>query len=212
MNLLSWISGLLKPARKLAEVFVENKEARAQRKHQETLADTDLNAAVLSQFSAEFSARSNRTWWDSLVDGLNRLPRPLITLSVLAFFALAPFYPDRITQVSKAYQAIPEGYWVLLSIIIGFYFGGRMQLKSQDFKLKGAAVGAARDLVKTRREFREFVMDDEPAEESSYRQAVADSGGRPRNRTAADWRRQHSGGADEPQAARAVPDFGDMTG
>ncbi|MBA1148265.1 hypothetical protein H0Z60_14510, partial [Ectothiorhodospiraceae bacterium WFHF3C12] len=179
MNVLSWISGILKPAKDLTEVFVENREGRAKRKHEETLADSDLNAAVLNQFAQEFAARERRTWWDSVVDGLNRLPRPLIALSLVGFFAAAPFFPERIIQVSRAYEVIPPGFWALLSIVIGFYFGGRMQLKAQDFRMKGRALEAARELTQIREEFRSFVMAEEPPEETTYQRAVANSDGRP---------------------------------
>lgn len=207
MAVWSWIGNVFKPAKDLAEVFVENKEQRAERHHEESMADTELNAEVLQQFATEFQRRASRSWWDSFVDGLNRLPRPLLTLSVIAFFLLTPFYPQKIIEVSKAYEVIPAGFWALLSIIVGFYFGGRMQLKSQDFTVKGSAVKAAQDLVQVRREFREVVTDDQPAEEKTYRKAVATQGRKP-NRTALAWRQRAAGGApaqpaDPPPAPNA---------
>jgi hypothetical protein len=108
--------------------------------------------ASLQQFAAEFQAREGRTWWDSLVDGLNRLPRPLITLGILAFFVLAPLEPVRFLEIAKAYQMMPDGFWALLSVVIAFYFGGRMQLKRQDMTVKGGAVRAARQILALRRE------------------------------------------------------------
>ena len=62
--------------RELAEVFRVNAEAASKRGH-------DLDSAALDQFAAEFVARTQRTWWDSLIDGLNRLPRPLLALWAL---------------------------------------------------------------------------------------------------------------------------------
>lgn len=199
MAFWNWIGGVLKPAKDLAEVFVENKEERAERRHEETIADSELNAAVLQQFATEFQRRASRSWWDSFVDGLNRLPRPLLTLSVMAFFLLTPFYPEKIIEVSMAYEVIPAGFWALLSIIVGFYFGGRMQLKSQDFSVKGSAVKAAQDLVQVRREFREVVTGDDPREEQVYRRAVATQGRKP-NQTARQWRAQARPAAPDPAA------------
>lgn len=191
MNWLTSLMNVFRPAKELVEVFKENEENRAERQHTETMADTDLNRQVLDQFAAEFANRSNRTWWDSFVDGLNRLPRPVITLSVLGFFLAAPIFPERVTAVANAYQVIPTGFWALLSIIVGFYFGGRMQLKAQDFQVRGSAVAAARDLVKTKQSFREFVASDEKPEEAQFRAAADRQGGRLPNETAIQWRREH---------------------
>lgn len=190
MNVLQWIGGILKPAKDLVTVFKEDEEQKAQRKHAEVMADSELNAEVLQQFAAEFSGRANRTWWDSLVDGLNRLPRPMIAIGILAFFIIAPLYPDHFLKIASAYEKMPDGFWTLLAVIIGFYFGGRMQLKSQDFKVKGAAVGAAKQLMEKREDFKSFVMDDEPPEEKVFRAAEAQQGGRKPNATAKQWKKE----------------------
>jgi hypothetical protein len=131
----------------VAHVFTEDAEAGAQRAHEERLALTRHDLASLQQFAAEFQNRANRTWWDSFVDGLNRLPRPVMTFGILAFFVLAPVWPERFLKIATAYQAMPEGFWALLGVIVAFYFGGRMQLKGHDMQLKGAALAAARELA-----------------------------------------------------------------
>jgi hypothetical protein len=115
------------------------------------LAVSAQDLASLDQFAAEFQPRRNRTWWDSFIDGLNRLPRPLITLGVLAFFVLAPFDPLRFAQIARAYELMPDGFWALLSIIVAFYFGGRMQVKRQDMAIKGGALTAAREIMSMQR-------------------------------------------------------------
>jgi hypothetical protein len=152
MSWLSAITALFRPAKELVEVFKPNAENQAERGHVERLALTEQDMASLQQFAAEFQAREGRTWWDSLVDGLNRLPRPLITLGILAFFVLAPLEPVRFLEIAKAYQMMPDGFWALLSVVIAFYFGGRMQLKRQDMTVKGGAVRAARQILALRRE------------------------------------------------------------
>jgi Holin of 3TMs, for gene-transfer release len=90
MGWLSIITGLFRPAKELVEVFKPNAEGEAERGHAERLALSAQDLASLEQFAAEFQPRTNATWWDSFIDGLNRVPRPLITLGVLAFFVLAP--------------------------------------------------------------------------------------------------------------------------
>jgi hypothetical protein len=152
MSWLSAITALFRPAKELVEVFKPNAENQAERGHVERLALTEQDMASLQQFAAEFQAREGRTWWDSLVDGLNRLPRPLITLGILAFFVLAPLEPVRFLEIARAYQMMPDGFWALLSVVIAFYFGGRMQLKRQDMTVKGGAVRAARQIMALRRE------------------------------------------------------------
>jgi len=147
MGWLSMITGLFRPAKELIEVFKPNAEGEAQRGHAERLAVSAQDLASLEQFAAEFQPRSQRTWWDSFIDGLNRLPRPLITLGVLAFFVLAPFDPLRFAQIARAYELMPDGFWALLSIIVAFYFGGRMQVKRQDMTIKDGALTVAREVM-----------------------------------------------------------------
>jgi hypothetical protein len=136
MSWFSLIAGLFQPAKELIEVFKPNAEQSAERDHVERMALTQQDLASLQQFAAEFHDRAARTWWDSLIDGLNRLPRPLITLGILAFFVLAPLQPVRFLEIAQAYQMMPDGFWALLGVIIAFYFGGRMQLKGQDMAVK----------------------------------------------------------------------------
>lgn len=168
----NFIGDIFKGGKDVAEVFVENKENKGQRKHQQQMADVELDKASLAQFAAEFHVRENRGRWDSFVDGLNRLPRPLLTIAIISFFVLAPLSPERFLEIAKAYELMPPGYWALLSIIIGFYFGGRMQLKSQDFTVKKGAVKAAQELVQMRREFRQLDDDLESPESKIYGAAV----------------------------------------
>ena len=168
----NFIGDILTGGKDVAEVFTENKEKSGERKHEESMADIGRDMASLQQFSAEFHDRQNRTWWDSFVDGLNRLPRPLITISILGFFVLAPTSPEKFLQIAKAYELMPPGYWALLSVVIGFYFGGRMQLKSQDMTVKQNAVQAAKELVAMKKEFRQIDSDDESVESKIYESAV----------------------------------------
>jgi hypothetical protein len=150
---MSWwaaITALFRPAKELVEVFKPNAEKEAERGHVERLALSEQDMASLQQFAAEFQARQGSTWWDSLVDGLNRLPRPLITLGILAFFVLAPLEPVRFLEIARAYQMMPDGFWALLGVIIAFYFGGRMQLKRQDMTVKGGAIKMAREILAIR--------------------------------------------------------------
>ena len=191
MGLLSWLPSIIKGGKEITEEFHINKEANSKRAHEETLADMHQDAAVLNQFSQEFHQRVNRTKWDSFADGLNRLPRPLMTLSVLSFFVLAPIDPERFIKISQAYEAMPSGYWALLSIIISFYFGGRMQLQSHDMALKGSALQAAKELIKIRKDFRSVSDESDPPHEKKYQAAAIKTDPR-ENKVITEWKKMRS--------------------
>lgn len=110
-----------------AEVFRENAEAGAQRSF-------DLDAATVSQLAAEFQYRGKRTWFDSLMDGLNRLPRPMMVFGVFGLLVYTPMDPVRMAEVFAAWALIPGGMWAVVGVIVSFFFGGRSQLKDQDFQ------------------------------------------------------------------------------
>jgi hypothetical protein len=115
------------------ELFRTNAEASAVRFH-------EMDAAALQQLAAEFS-RPQRGLFDAFVDGLNRLPRPVIVLSLLFLVALPIFDPLWATEIYSALALVPDAIWVLMSVVFTFYFGGRMQAKEIDFtrSMAGAA-------------------------------------------------------------------------
>lgn len=187
----NFVGDIFKGGKDVAEVFVENKEAKGRRTHEEKIADVGRDMASLNQFAAEFKHRSTTSKWEAFVNGLNRLPRPLLTLAVISFFILAPFYPERFFEIAKAYEVIPTGYWGLLSVIIGFYFGGRMQLKSQDFTIqKSAVLTAAKELVEIKKEFRQIDDELESTESKIYDIAVLNAGQAPKNKVVEKWLQQ----------------------
>ena len=183
----NWVGEIFQGGKEVAEVFVENKEKRGQRSHKEKLADVTRDMASLQQFSAEFYKRQNRTWWDSFIDGLNRLPRPLITIAILSFFVLAPLDPIKFLEIAKAYELIPSGYWALLSIIVGFYFGGRMQLKAQDLTIRKDAVQTARDLIIMKKAFRQLKHHDESPESKIFDSATSAGQKKISNKVVESW-------------------------
>ena len=82
--------------------------------------------AVQTGFQAEFSHRERRTWWDSFVDGLNRLPRPLMTFGVIGLFVWAVVDPPAFSLAMLALQNVPEMLWYIFLAVIGFWFGTKM--------------------------------------------------------------------------------------
>jgi hypothetical protein len=186
MSLWQVIAGLAAPAKAMVEVFTPNAEREAERAHDERMAVSEQDLAALRQFAAEFHARERRTWWDALVDGLNRLPRPLLTLGVLGLFLLAPLDPVRFLALAKAYELMPDGFWALLSVIVAFYFGGRMQLTRQQMAVQGNALAIARDMVQLKRAL--TAVDGGPRPAAS--QAPPPQPAVVRNRMIAEWQRR----------------------
>ena len=181
------LNPLIKSGKEVVEVFKPNEEKKSERRHEEVMADIDRDLASLQQFSAEFHDRKNRTWWDSFVDGLNRLPRPLLTIGIVSMFVLAPVDPERFLLIAKAYELMPDGYWMLLSIIVSFYFGGRMQIKAQDMSVKKNAVKAAQELVVMKKEFRKLEEKNESMESKTFDNAVQSGITKRENKVITEW-------------------------
>ncbi|MGI9452908.1 MAG: holin family protein [Geminicoccaceae bacterium] len=191
MSIWSAVTGLFKPAKDLVEVFKPNAEKEAKRRHVERLNLSEQDRASLEQFAAEFRSNRTSTAWDSFIDGLNRLPRPLITLGILGLFVLAPADPIRFLEIARAYQVMPDGFWALLSIIIAFYFGGRMQLTSQKMKITGGTLDVAKDIVNTRKTLRGLAEEEEPKVEPVFLKTGESESPTPsKNRVVEEWVRR----------------------
>jgi len=150
------VDSISKGVETVAGVFTTHKEKDAQR-----FADEQM--ALLQAYQAEFNQRHNRSWIDALADGFNRLVRPFIVSLVLFIFIVAYVSPPHLAEITLAMSSIPDGYWTLLSVIVAFYFGGRMQLKSQQFKFNEYQAQAIKALIATKKEFRQLELDsDEP--------------------------------------------------
>lgn len=117
------------------EVFRPNAEANAQRV-------ADYKTAALHQYAAEFHARSNRNWIDSLADGLNRLIRPVVTIMVLFPIYATVHDPESMAKVWQSLATLPDFYWGIVGLVLSFYFGGRMQTKALNSATMGAAAKA----------------------------------------------------------------------
>jgi hypothetical protein len=81
--------------------------------------------AFRNAVAAEMSKPST-TWWDSFVDGINRLVRPMFTFGVLALFVWAAVEPISFSATMTALALIPENLWYILGTIVVFWFGGRV--------------------------------------------------------------------------------------
>ncbi|MCU0906432.1 MAG: holin family protein [Rhodobacteraceae bacterium] len=112
------------------EVFRPNAEAEAAR-------TAAFQAAALAQLSSEF-AHPRHGAFDRFVDGLNRLPRPAMALSVIFLLGSSMVDPVWFGSRMAGLALVPEPLWWLLGAIVSFYFGARHNSKTQDFQRSAA--------------------------------------------------------------------------
>ncbi|MWD30006.1 carboxylesterase, partial [Aquicoccus sp. SCR17] len=117
--------------RETAEAFRPNAEAEARR-------GAGMQAAALAQFGAEF-AGPRKGLFDRAIDGLNRLPRPLMAFGVIGLFVAAMVAPEWFAARMTGLALVPEPLWWLLGAVVSFYFGARHQARGQAFQRDLAA-------------------------------------------------------------------------
>lgn len=101
----------------LAEVFLGNRAER-------DAAAAALGQAALAQYAVEFQqAPSGR--FDRVMNGLNRLPRPLLVCGTLGLFAYSMISPSGFAERMESLALVPDPLWWLLGAIVSFYFGAR---------------------------------------------------------------------------------------
>lgn len=101
----------------VAEVFTPNATKRME-------AAQEAYLKALEQFGGEFQ-HPREGWFDHLVNGLNRLPRPLLAFGTIALFVHAMVDPEGFARRMTGLNQVPEPLWWLLAAIVGFYFGAR---------------------------------------------------------------------------------------
>lgn len=111
------IAAVTEAAGNVAEIFAPNATRRME-------LDEEAYARAIGQAQAEF-AQSPHTWWDSLMNGLNRLPRPLLTLGTIGLFGYAMIDPPGFSMRMQGLALVPEPLWWLMGAIVSFYFGAR---------------------------------------------------------------------------------------
>lgn len=121
--------------RETAEVFRENAEGSARRAHA-------VQITALNQLGAEFQQPS-KSRFDRFMDGVNRLPRPMLALGTLGLMTAALVDPIWFAARMQGLALVPEPLWWLLGVVVSFYFGARHQMKTQEFQ-QGLAASMAR--------------------------------------------------------------------
>lgn len=111
------VAALGDAARGVAEVFVPSATKRME-------LSAEAQMAALRQLGAEYENPSIG-WFDRLVNGINRLPRPLLAFGTIGLFVYAMTDPLEFAQRMVGLNAVPEPLWWLLGAVVAFYFGAR---------------------------------------------------------------------------------------
>jgi hypothetical protein len=135
MGVIGKILGAGRAAEGVAEVFLGNRAER------EAMAGRLATAAV-EQYGAEF-ASAGASRFDGFVNGLNRLPRPMLALSTLGLFGYAMAEPSGFGTRMQSLALVPEPLWWLLGAIVSFYFGARELHHQRSRGVIGIAAAAA---------------------------------------------------------------------
>lgn len=111
------VTAVTQAAGTMAEVFTPNATRRME-------LDEEAYARAITQHQAEFQlAPSN--WFDAVVNAMNRLPRPMLTLGTMGLFVYAMAEPVGFSQRMDGLALVPEPLWWLMGAIVSFYFGSR---------------------------------------------------------------------------------------
>jgi hypothetical protein len=111
------VGALGQAARGVAEVFVPSATRRME-------LSAEAQMAALRQLGEEYQ-HPMLSWFDRMVNGLNRLPRPLLAFGTLGLFIYAMVDPVAFAARMVGLNAVPEPLWWLLGAIVAFYFGAR---------------------------------------------------------------------------------------
>lgn len=104
-------------AGRVAEVFVPN----ATRKMEVA---AEAYKVAMDEQGAEFQYASPGLF-DRFINGLNRMPRPMLAFGTIGLFVYAMVDPVRFAERMVGLNYVPEPLWWLLTAIVGFYFGAR---------------------------------------------------------------------------------------
>lgn len=111
------VTALGSAAKGVAEVFVPSATRRME-------LSAEAQMAALEQLGEEYGHPS-LGGFDRVVNGLNRLPRPLLAFGTLGLFIYAMVDPEAFARRMVGLNAVPEPLWWLLGAIVAFYFGAR---------------------------------------------------------------------------------------
>jgi hypothetical protein len=126
------VAALGEAAKGVAEVFTPSATKRME-------LSAEVQQAALREFAQEFGATPTGLF-DRAVNGLNRLPRPLLAFGTIGLFVYAMIDPQQFAFRMVGLNAVPEPLWWLLGAVVAFYFGAR---ETYYFRNRSGAMPAA---------------------------------------------------------------------
>ncbi len=111
------VTALGEAATGLAEVFTPSATRRME-------LSAEAQMAALKQLGEEYGNPA-LGWFDRFINGLNRMPRPMLAFGTLGLFVFAMVDPAAFGARMVGLNAVPEPLWWLLGAIVAFYFGAR---------------------------------------------------------------------------------------
>ena len=102
----------------------------------------EAQMAALQQLGSEFQTQGTG-WFDSIINGLNRLPRPFLAFGTIGLFVYAMVDPAGFAPRMAGLAAVPDPLWWLLGAVVAFYFGARETHYFRNLQAAGSVIGAA---------------------------------------------------------------------
>ena len=119
----------------VAEVFTPSATRRME-------LSAEAQMAALQQFGSEFQTEGTG-WFDSMINGLNRLPRPFLAFGTIGLFIYAMIDPAGFAPRMAGLAAVPDPLWWLLGAVVAFYFGARETHYFRNMQAAGSMIGVA---------------------------------------------------------------------
>lgn len=174
--------------RETVETFRPNSEAADRR-------SAATQVAALDQMAAEFNQWRNRTWFDGLIDALNRLPRPMLAFGTIGLFVAAMTDPIWFAERMQGLVLVPDQLWTLLGIVVAFYFGARELAHFRQSGIERAAMDAAANVpvvLENIEKIRELRHDTPGAADTGQDASLQIAATQPdRNVAIEEWRQAH---------------------
>lgn len=191
LNLLG-IGGLINGVGGVIRSVIGDKAEREANAHNAYMASMD-------EHSREFMDHLNRTWFDVLIDGLNRLPRPALTFGTIGLFVYAMVNPVGFSVRMEGLNLVPDPLWGILFAIIAFYFGARELKYSRDLRATSSKSEVA-SVVHNIKQLRSLEPGLEPLaaeiDPRAFDAEMQDSSKTLSNAAILEWNRRYQSGAD----------------
>lgn len=180
----------------LAKTFVGDKSARDAQQ-----AQSDVSSRAT--FAAEFQAPEKQNLFNALIDGVNRLPRPMIIFMIIWYISLSVRSPYDFQAINLSLETIPDPIWQIIFAIISFLFvarefqvGKKLALSKKEFA----------DLMQRHRELLDMKRAGEAGDtaaavntdvpilpEKEFQEQMADTSKPLSNKAIEEWNRRRNG-------------------